>query len=423
MEHAAESMAVKARHRVLAFFCCVAAVAYVQRSALGVPAAEIATALGSVDLARDMGMVQSAWYAGYAALQLPSGWLADRMGSRAAAALFAILWSLLTGFAGCVPDLASLAIVWGLMGAAQAGIFPCAAKAIGSAFPSGERARASGFLAAGMTMGGAIAPAVTAYALGVLLPVSDHSGIGRWRLLLVAYTFPGLAWAGIFLFLVSGRALPSTNKAGTSGRIDWAIMARSSSLWLLCAQQFFRAAAMVFFVTWFPVFLQKSRGVEPMESGLLATIAGAGAVVGSLLGGMASDWMLARTGNKRLSRQGLAFTGMLSCAILIMASSFIADAAISTVVIGLGAFCATFGGVSGYTVAIDLGGSQVATVFSTMNMCGNVGAALFPVAAGWLVSSTGNWNVMVYLFAGIMAVDAACWAALNPKGPLFGDKT
>jgi nitrate/nitrite transporter NarK len=58
-----------------------------------------------------------------------------------------------------------------------------------------------------------------------------------------------------------------------------------------------------------------------------------------------------------------------------------------------------------------------------MNMFGNVGAALFPVAAGWLVSATGNWNVMVYLFAGIMAVDAACWAALNPKGPLFGEET
>lgn len=416
-------MAVNARHRVLAFFCCVAAVAYVQRSALGVPAAEIATALGSVDLARDMGMVQSAWYAGYAALQLPSGFLTDRMGSRSAAVLFASLWSLLTGIAGFVPDMASLAIVWGLMGAAQAGIFPCAAKAIGSAFPQGERARASGFLAAGMTMGGAIAPAVTAYALGVLLSVSGYSGLDRWRLLLLAYTLPGLAWAAIFMAMVPVQALPAAVMGGVAARIDWLLMARSASLWLLCAQQFFRAAAMVFFVTWFPVFLQKSRGVDPLESGFLATVAGAGGVAGSLLGGIVSDRMLARTGNKRLSRQGLAFAGMLSCAILILASSLIADAAISTMVIGLGAFCATFGGVSGYTVAIELGGRHVATVFSTMNMCGNIGAALFPLGAGWLVSSTGNWNVMVYLFAAIMAIDALCWAALNPKAPLFGDQT
>jgi MFS family permease len=114
---------------------------------------------------------------------------------------------------------------------------------------------------------------------------------------------------------------------------------------------------------------------------------------------------------------------MASCSALIMLSHQIADATVSTMVIGIGAFCATFGGVSGYTVAIELGGRKVATVFSTMNMFGNIGAALFPVTAGWLVSATGNWNSIVFLFAAIMAVDAACWAALNPKAPLFGDET
>lgn len=423
MERPADTMAVEVRHRVLALFCCVAAVAYVQRSALGVPAVEIAAALGAADLARDMGLVQSAWYAGYAALQLPSGWLADRWGSRAAALLFAIVWSILTALAGLSVDMMSLALVWGLMGAAQAGIFPCAAKAIGAAFPPGERARASGFLAAGMTLGGAIAPAVTAYSLGLLLPISENSGLERWRLLLAAYALPGLAWAAIFLVSVPHRPSPATGQGSTATSLDWARMAGSADLWLLCAQQFFRAAAMVFFVTWFPVFLQKSRGVDPLESGILATVAGVGAVAGSLLGGIVSDWLLARTGNRRMSRQGLAFAGMLSCSALIMVSHFIADATISTMVIGLGAFCATFGGVSGYTVAIDLGGRRVATVFSTMNMFGNIGAALFPMVAGWLVSSTGNWNAMVYLFAGIMAVDALCWALLNPTGPLFGDET
>ncbi len=77
---------------------------------------------------------------------------------------------------------------------------------------------------------------------------------------------------------------------------------------------------------------------------------------------------------------------------------------------------------SGYTVAISFGGRHVATVFSTMNMFGNMGAALFPVTAGWLVAQTGNWNLILFLFAGIMAVDALCWALLNPRGTLFGDE-
>lgn len=411
------------RHGVLALFCCAAAIAYVQRAALGVPAAEIASSLGSADMARDMGLVQSAWYAGYAALQLPAGWLADRIGSRLAALVFAACWSVLTGVAALAPDLGSLACVWGLMGAAQAGIFPCAAKAIGAVYPAGERARASGFLASGMTLGAAIAPAVTSFFLGALPGADDWPHADRWRLLLVVYSVPGLAWAAVFQALVPKGALPVASAGSATEATDWGRMARSADLWLLCAQQFFRAAAMVFFVTWFPVFLQKSRGVDPVSSGILATVAGVGGVAGSMLGGIVSDALLARTGNRRLSRQGLACLGMASCSALIMLSHQIADATASTMVIGIGAFCATFGGVSGYTVAIELGGRKVATVFSTMNMFGNIGAALFPVTAGWLVSATGNWNSIVFLFAAIMAVDAACWAALNPKAPLFGDET
>ncbi len=73
-------------------------------------------------------------------------------------------------------------------------------------------------------------------------------------------------------------------------------------------------------------------------------------------------------------------------------------------------------------MAIRLGGGRVATVFSAMNMCGNLGAALFPVTAGWLVARTGNWNLMLFLFAGSMAIAAVCWAILNPRGTLFGDE-
>jgi MFS family permease len=199
-------------------------------------------------------------------------------------------------------------------------------------------------------------------------------------------------------------------------------MLSSLPLGLLCAQQFFRAAGMVFFTTWFPTFLQKTRGVSQLDSGILTTVAGIGGVVGSLTGGFCSDWILKKTGSQRLSRQGIAIAGMSACAILIVLSYYVQDTHQSIALITLGAFCATFGGVSGYTVAIGFGGKNVATVFSTMNMFGNIGAALFPLTAGWLVAKTGNWNLILFLFAGVMAIDAVCWALLNPQGTLFGDQ-
>ncbi len=411
------------RYQVLAFLCLSAAIAYVQRSALSVPAAEIATDLKFENLARDMGWIQSVWYLCYGLMQLPSGWLADRIGSRRGLAILSVVWSMATLLSAFALDFVSLMFLWGLMGAAQAGVFPCAAKALGQIFPENQRARATGLLASGMTIGGALAPLLTASFLESLSPWADTLHLSRWRLLLAAYSLPGILWTILFLAMISIRKLPVSESTMTArSPVNWSRMLSSSPLMLLCAQQFFRAAGMVFFVTWFPTFLQKTRDVSLLGSGILTTVAGIGGVVGSLTGGFFSDWLLQRTGNARLSRQGIAVFGMACCSLLIVLSYFVRDVNGSIALIALGAFCATFGGVSGYTVAISFGGRHVATVFSTMNMFGNMGAALFPITAGWLVATTGNWNLILFLFAGIMAIDAVCWALLNPQGTLFGDE-
>ena len=411
-----------ARYQVLLFLCLSAAIAYIQRAALSVPAAEIARDLKFTDFARDMGWVQSVWYFSYALMQLPGGFLADRIGSRRALAMLAVVWSLATLLSAFATDFNSLLILWGMMGAAQAGAFPCAAKALGQIFPETERARATGFLASGMMVGGAIAPSLTAMILVQLTPLADSLQIYRWRILLASYAIPGILWTIAFLSFISIRKLPFTKIAKkTNSKVEYSRIFKSRTLVLLCAQQFFRAAGMVFFLTWFPTFLQKTRGVSLVGSGVLTTIAGIGSVIGSLTGGYSSDWLLKRTGNARLSRQGIAIAGMASCSVLIICSYFVKNVNGSMALISLGAFCASFGGVSGYTVAISFGGRKVATVFGTMNMFGNFGASLFPLTAGWLVAVTGNWNLILFLFAGIMAIDAICWAFLNPQGTLSGD--
>lgn len=411
------------RYLVLALLCASAAIAYIQRAALSVPAEEIARDLNFSNLAKDMGAIQSAWYFAYALMQIPSGWFADRLGSRRALAIFTLAWSTATLLSGFASGFYSLLVLWGVMGAAQAGAFPCAAKALGRIFPESERARSTGLLAAGMTIGGAIAPMLAAYFLQGLTEQAKGWGLERWRLLLMAYAIPGVIWTFLFLGLVSRKMLPSEeeNKEQRTP-VDWSRMWRSVPLALLCGQQFFRAAGMVFFTTWFPTFLQKARGVSMLDSGILTTVAGIGGVVGSLTGGFFSDWLLKKTGNARLSRQGIAVVGMGCCSVLILLSYFVRDTNQSIALISLGAFFATFGGVSGYAVAISFGGKNVATVFSTMNMFGNFGAALFPLTAGWLVAQTGNWNLILFLFAGVMAIDAVCWAMLNPRGTLFGDQ-
>jgi MFS family permease len=112
---------------------------------------------------------------------------------------------------------------------------------------------------------------------------------------------------------------------------------------------------------------------------------------------------------------------MSICCVLIVSTYFIPDKNTAVAVFSIGAFIATFGGVSGYTVAIEFGGKRIGIVFSMMNMCGNFAAAAVHLAAGSLAERTKSWDSAVFLIAGIFAIDAICWALLNPQGPLFED--
>lgn len=421
---------------LLAMLCTVAAIAYVQRSGIAVAADEIRGELGLDKI--HFGVVLSAWSGGYAVAQIPSGWLADRWGSRRALTLFAVLWSLATGLLAASHGYWSLLGFWTLMGVAQAGIFPCSSRAISRAFAPSQRASASGLLAAAMGIGGALAPALTGLLLvgGVAyLGQSDHHPLVvslmslmpsfHWRWVFALYALPGLLWAMLFHLQRPERSVITTAVEDApppeSESDAWSIIAGSPSMWLLCAQQFLRAAAMIFFSTWFPTFLREHRHATLAEASHLTMLAGIGVVVGAVLGGFVSDRIYRLTGNRRLSRQGIAVAGMSACAVLIVCAEFIPDVTLSVSVIGVAAFSASFGGVSGYVVAMDLGGRRVATVFSIMNTSGNLGATVFPIVVGWSVQRSGTWNLMLFVFAGIFAVDAVCWALLNPNKPLFAE--
>jgi nitrate/nitrite transporter NarK len=114
---------------------------------------------------------------------------------------------------------------------------------------------------------------------------------------------------------------------------------------------------------------------------------------------------------------------MAVCTVVAVGAYFAPTVWLTVVLISVGAFCGMAGGVSGYSVAIAYGGKRVAIVFATMNMCGNLGAALFPLAVGYIVDTTGNWELALVLFASLFAADGVCWAVLNPKGTLFDEES
>ena len=142
-------------------------------------------------------------------------------------------------------------------------------------------------------------------------------------------------------------------------------------------------------------------------------------MLGSAAGGLVSDWVLAHTGSRRLSRQGVSVVSLLGCAVLIVCAYFIHDPWLAVLVIAAGSLCSAFAGPPAYTITIDMGGKHVAPVSSTMNMAGNVGAAVLPLLVPPLVAITRSWDLVLFLFAGIYVAAALCWIPFNAEGTIF----
>ena len=135
-----------------------------------------------------------------------------------------------------------------------------------------------------------------------------------------------------------------------------------------------------------------------------------------MLGGALVDWLWRRTGSLRISRQCTAVVALTACAVCIGAAYFVSNVYGAVCLISMGTFCGTLAGPPASATTIDKAGDHTEQIYGMMNMTGNLGAAACPLAIGFLVEETGNWNLVLLVFVGIYATAALCWVFLDPRG-------
>jgi fucose permease len=281
-------------------------------------------------------------------------------------------------------------------------------------------------------------------ALGISFAGTLIGAVG-WRGMFVLFALPGFAWAAGFAswFRNDPREHPSVNAAERAliaegnAPIDasetlapkvatpWLRLIGSGTLWLICAQQFFRAGAQAFFATWFVKYLQETRGVTLQQSAWLTALPVIALMTAAFVGGGVSDFILLRGGSLNMARKGVATVTLLLCTTIVGAAWFVQQPLLAVLLISVGVFMAGFGAPCAYSVTIDVGGRHVPAVFSTMNMFGNFGAGLF----AWIVphfrlevvrllgsspdAVRTSWDAVLLLFAATYLAAALCWVWLR----------
>lgn len=411
----------RTRYVVLAALCAAAALAYFVRN--GVTPAE-STIRADLGLSKEQsGWLTSAFFWSYALCQIPAAMLAQRIGSRRALSLYALLWSLATAgqASGYFWPMFGSRI---LMGVAQAGLVPVGISAMARWFPRTAQASASGAFSGFMSLGSIV---------GTPLTASLVVNLG-WRWMFVLYAIPGVLWALWFVswYREHPSEHPKVNEAereligeraavtqGPAPAVPWRVLFQSPAMWFLCAQQFCRAAGYIFFASWFATYLQEGRGVTILKSGWLTTLPLIADVMGSLCGGVLSDAVLRRTGSQRLARQGVSAIALLTCAVLIFSAGGVAHPVMAVLVISAGMFCAATANPCLSATVMSLGGAHVGTVSATNNMCGNFGAAAFPLLVPLVLNHAGGWNAVLVCFGTLYIVAAVLWLMIRTNGSVF----
>ncbi len=370
-----------------------------------------------------MGYVFSAFGLTYALLEIPSGWLCDRIGPRRVLTRIVLWWSFFTAATGWVWNLRSLLITRFLFGAGEAGCFPCLAKSFSSWLPPSERPMAEGIKATSARWGAAFTPYLIVSMYGYL----------SWRQTFAVFGAIGVIWAAAFYWWYRDDPAqhPGVNQAELAllaprkaelasnvGGAPWRRFLTSRSAWALCVQWFCHYYGFYFYITWLPTYLLQARGLNLQQGALLAGMPMLSAGFGSLFCGWLAPRMAAWTGSIVRTRRVLpgdraAQLGGASAMLLLFTS--IHDPFWAMGAMSLSTFAAELSGPISWTTAMDLGGRYVGTLSAAMNMMGHFGGSVAPTLIGYILVKTGyQWTMAFYCSAAIYSLGALCWMLIDP---------
>jgi ACS family glucarate transporter-like MFS transporter len=115
----------------------------------------------------------------------------------------------------------------------------------------------------------------------------------------------------------------------------------------------------------------------------------------------------------------MASLGCFGAAVLMFAHTGIADPFWAMVVMGLASFSNDLVMPNAWGACMDIGGKYAGTLSGSMNMMGNLAGGTAPVITGYILTATNNnWNIPIYVMAGVYVVGAICWAVLDPVTPI-----
>ena len=364
-----------------------------------------------------MGAVISAFFIGYAPMQIPGGMIADKIGPRKSITLGVAFWSGFSFLTGTATSLAQLIGIRVAFGVAE-GFHPAAAfKALSTWFPSSERSRANGLVMSSNALGPMIAP---------ILFASLMNAFG-WRMAFYIISVPGFVVALGAYWLLRDRPADHPrvnpeelaeigNDEQTQRKITFSELLQYPVLWQLFVIYMLWDVTWWGFGAWLPSYLFKVRGFSMAHTGWVTAMPYAAGFIGVSVAGWISD----RTGRRRT----VLAVVLVGIAVFLVLTAIAPN--VTTAVICLTAAGFFLPAVHGpfWALPMDMLPSRVmGYAAGFVNTGGQIAGIASPIVIGALIQWTGSYYAG-FIFMAISATISALLVATLPRaaGPLRSDE-
>jgi len=343
-----------------------------------------------------LGVISSGFFVAYTILQMPSGFLADRFGSKKVLLTGFVLQSFAVFFSAFAQNEIQFLIARVLAGTGQATYFACQHAIINMTVPAERKALATSATVAGSALGTALG-----FVLGRLLCLG-HLG---WRFPFVVLGIVSISfiWAIIFKVPEPRKSPEFVQSYGEGKVVDFAREPSTVYNWMFlvcfCLSHFLTMYGFYLMLTWLPYYLETVKGYTGNLAAIIPIVMPVVMAPAAILGGYISD----RIGSKRLILNlALPLSAMATIAIPILKSSR-----------GLLGALALYGATGKLvidpaliTYVADSAPVKLKnTILSIFNFAGALAMAAAPFVTGFLADITGSFKISFYM-AGVFNIVA-----------------
>jgi MFS transporter, ACS family, glucarate transporter len=423
----------RVRWTVLAMLFFVTTINYADRATMSMAGSALKTDL-HID-AIGLGYIFSAFGWAYVLGQVPGGVLLDRFGSKRVYLASLVIWSSFTLAQSFVAGLTAatavvtLFVLRFLLGLAEAPSFPANARIVAAWFPHHERGTASAIFNSAQygslvifapLMGWVVESFGWRYVFILMGGIGLLSAPLFARMIHAPHSHPRISPAEFDYIEQNGALVQLDSKivASTQRAFSWGIVAQLLSNRMLLGiylAQYCITALTYFFSTWFPIYLVEARGMSITEAGFGAVAPAACGFVGGLAGGLLSDRLLKSGRSLTFSRKlPVMIGGVLALSIVL--ANFTTSPGL---VIGFMALAFFGKGVAslGWAVISDAAPREVTGLSgSIFNTFGNLAGIVTPIAIGYIVHSSGSFDLALIFVAGHALI--AMFSYLVIVGPI-----